>query len=56
MKILYRFVLVNRGEKKALGFLKKVYLDHICPSKDVQDLFAERARDLGAPNPFDKSN
>jgi hypothetical protein len=43
----------NRGERRAFGFLNEGLFRPYSVSKDVQDLFAERAEAIGAPNPFD---
>jgi len=45
----------NRGERRAFGFLNEGLFRPYSISRDVQELFAERAEEIGAPNPFDQA-
>jgi len=43
----------NRGEARNFGYLNEGLFKPYVPSRDVQELFSQRAEQLGAPNPFD---
>jgi len=43
----------NRGEARNFGYLNEGLFKPYQPSRDVQELFSQRAEQLGAPNPFD---
>jgi len=43
----------NRGESRNFSYLNEGLFKPYVPSRDVQELFAKRAEELGAPNPFD---
>ena len=43
----------NRGEARNFGYLNEGLFKPYEPSRDVQELFSQRAEQLGAPNPFD---
>ena len=43
----------NRGESRNFSFLNEGLFKPYVPSRDVQELFAKRAEELNAPNPFD---
>jgi len=45
--------MVNRGERKAYGFLNEGLFRPLTISRDVQGLFATKAEELGVSNPFE---
>jgi hypothetical protein len=47
--------MVNRGERRAFGFLNEGLFRPYSVSRDVADLFAERAEQIGAPNAFEQA-
>ncbi len=47
--------MVNRGERKAFGFLNEGLFRPYSVSRDVAELFDIRAREIGAPNAFEQA-
>ena len=45
----------NRGERRAFGFINEGLFRPYSVSRDVEELFAERAEQIGAPNPFEQA-
>ena len=47
--------MVNRGQRKAFGFLNEGLFRPYFPSNDVVGLFEKRAREIGAPNALNQA-
>jgi len=47
--------MVNRGERRAFGFLEEGLFRPYSVSRDVSDLFEIRAAEIGAPNAFEQA-
>jgi hypothetical protein len=47
--------MINRGERRAFGFLNEGLFRPYSVSRDVAELFAERAEQIGAPNAFEQA-
>ena len=45
----------NRGERRAFGFINEGLFRPYSVSRDVEELFAERAEQIGAPNAFEQA-
>ena len=45
----------NRGERRAFGFINEGLFRPYSVSRDVEELFAERAEQIGAPDPFEQA-
>ena len=48
-------LIKRRVNRKLLDYLNEGLFKPYVPSRDVQELFAKRAEELGAPNPFDEA-
>ena len=47
--------MVNRGQRRAFGFLNEGMFRPYVPSRDVAALFEKRAQEIGAPNSFEQA-
>jgi len=48
--------MVNRGQRRAFGFLNEGLFRPYFPSRDVAALFEKRATEIGAPNAFEQAS
>ena len=47
--------MINRGERRAFGFLDEGIFRPYSVSRDVAELFDIRSAEIGAPNPFEQA-